>query len=134
MGNLYTLNSGATLDAVYQRVASSQPEDVVEAAVLFPGTSAPTVIGAYWNDTNSGSGGTHGKNNDASGTTNYGTAATSVACTNPAPGTAQQCTNWCTGGDTLIFGFSGGSSSGLSDTLGSRFIQYGGHARDKMFH
>lgn len=119
MGNLYTLNSGATLDAVYQRVASSQPEDVVEAAVLFPGTSAPTVIGAYWNDTNSGSGGTHGKNNDASGTTNYGTAATSVACTNPAPGTAQQCTNWCTGGDTLIFGFSGGSSSGLSDTLGS---------------
>lgn len=132
MGNLYTLDSGATLDAVYQRVASNRPEDVVEAAVLFPGTSTPTVIGAYWNDTNSGSGGTHGKNNDASGTTNYGTDVTSVACTNPAPGTAQQCTNWCTGGDTLIFGFSGGSTSGLSDTLASVSFNTAGTLAQKV--
>lgn len=122
MGNLYTLDSGATLSSVYQKVNSSRPEDVdvVEAAVLFPGTLMPTVIGAYWNDTNSGSGGTHGKNNDTTGTTNNGAKlGPSVACTNPAPGTEQQCTNWCTGGDTLIFGFSGGSTSGLTDTLTS---------------
>lgn len=120
MGNLYTLDSGATLSSVYQKVNSNQPEDVVEAAVLFPGNSMPTVIGAYWNDTNSGSGGTHGKNNDTTGTTNNGAKlGPSVACTNPAPGTEQQCTNWCTGGDTLIFGFSGGSTSGLTDTLAS---------------
>lgn len=119
MGNVYSLGSGATTGTVFQQISSSQPENVVEAAVLFPGTSMPTFKGAYWNDTTSGSGGTHGKGSDTAGDTNNGTAATNSACTSPAPGTYQHCDTWCLGGDTLIFGFSGHSSSGVTDTLGS---------------
>lgn len=119
MGNLYTIVGGGTSQTVYQTVSSSQPEDAVEVGVLFPGTATPIVAGAYWNDTNSGSGGTHGKGADAAGTTNNGTATSSGTCAAPAPGTFQSCTNWCYGGDTLVFGFSGGATTGLTDSLDS---------------
>lgn len=122
MGNLYSLAIGASTPTVFQTITSNRPEDVAFSAVLFPGTTNPTAIGAYWDDTQNGSGGTHGKEHDSDGTTNDGTATSSGNCTTnpaPAPSTTQSCTNWCYGGDRLIFGFAGGAEHVWTDKLDS---------------
>lgn len=128
MGAVVTIDSGvsATID---QTLNSSR--SYVEVGALFPGTTAPQVVGTYaptgtppiyaygyWNEPSSGSGGTIGKSGDFSGVTNNGTA-TGGSCTSvPVTGGVQTCTNWCTGGDTLVFGFAGNSGV-ASDALTS---------------
>lgn len=116
MGNSVTIGSGLTY-TITETMSSSR--NYAEVGALFPGSSAPTIVGAYWDDTNNGSGGTHGKGgNTDSGTTNNGTATSSGSCTAPAPGGTQACTNWCYGGDTLVYGFAG-TAVDLTDQLSS---------------
>ena len=124
MGNLYSLGVGAQTGQVYQTIVSSRPEDVAFSAILLPGTTNPTMVGAYWDDTQNGSGGTHGKEHDNGGTTNNGAATSSGNCTTnpaPAPSTTQACTNWCYGGDRLVFGFAGAGNkeNAVADMLTS---------------
>ena len=124
MGNLYSLAVGASTPNVFQTITSSRPEDVAFSAILLPGNINPTMVGAYWDDTTNGSGGTHGKEHDNGGTTNNGAATSSGNCTTnpaPAPSTTQACTNWCYGGDRLVFGFAGAGNreNAVADMLTS---------------
>jgi hypothetical protein len=101
------------------------PRSYAEVGALFPGTSTPSVVGSYWDDSNGGGSKTVG--NSTSGGTNNGAACApsapvSGACpaptTPPSPipnqGSAQASKSWCYGADTLALGFSGRSSA-LSD-------------------
>lgn len=132
MGNLYSIAANSTTATVFQTVTQTggTAEDVAEVGVFFPALTttspSPVIVGAYWNDTNSGSGGTHGKDTDAAGTTNNGAGSSSGACTSPAPSTNQSCTHWCYGGDLLVYGFAGGSTTGKADKLGSVIFNSGG--------
>jgi len=140
MGNAVPIPSGASYD-IYQTLSGNY--NVAEVGALFPGSgSGPSLTGryssgnpvpggaAYWNDDQSGgTGGTIAKANSTSGFfTNDGTwtdPATDTCTTTPAPGTHQACTSWCYGGDTLVFGFAGSSTS-LADGLTAVNFDTGG--------
>lgn len=131
MGNAVSIASGGSYE-IYQTLTTSY--NVAEVGALFPGSSpGPSLTGryvsgnpvpggaAYWNDNESGNtGGTIAKANSTSGFfTNDGTwtdPATDSCTTTPAPNSKQTCTTWCYGGDTLVFGFAGSSSS-VADEL-----------------
>jgi hypothetical protein len=140
MGNAVSVASGGSYD-IYQTLTASY--SVAEVGALFPGSfPGPSLTGryvsgvpvpggsAYWNDAESGgTGGTIAKANSTSGFfTNDGTwtdPATNTCTTTPAPGTKQTCTSWCYGGDTLVFGFAGSSTS-LADELSAVTFDTGG--------
>jgi len=115
-------NDSAT---ILQTLSSSR--SYAEVGALFPGSSAPSVVGAYWSDSNGGGSKTVG--NSATGGTNDGAACApgvvSASClaatTPPSPipnqGSAQASMSWCYGADTLVFGFSGRSSVLLDNPL-----------------
>lgn len=127
MGNIYgPLADAASTANVFMTLVSSQPEDAAIAGILFPGSSPPALVGAYWDDTTSGSGGTHGKSGDSAGETNNGTATSSGSCASPAVSTTQSCTHWCYGSDRLVFGFAGHSTTAKTDTLGGVTFNTGG--------
>jgi hypothetical protein len=131
MGNAVPISSGGTY-TIYQQLSDNY--NLAEVGALFTGPgSGPALTGrysggvpvnggaAYWNQPNNGSGGTVGKDTDTAGSTNDGTwtnPTTDTCTTTPAPGTKQNCTSWCYGGDTLVFGFAGSSAS-LADKLSS---------------
>jgi Tfp pilus assembly protein PilX len=131
MGNAVPIPAGGSY-AIYQTLTSNY--DLAEVGALFPGTgTGPTLTGkysagkpvagsaAYWNDDQGGhDGGTIAKAGSTSGFfTNDGTwtdPASDICTTAPGPGSHQACTNWCYGGDTLVYGFAGSAAS-LSDGL-----------------
>ena len=140
MGNAVSIASGGSYE-IYQTLTASY--SVAEVGALFSGTSpGPSLTGryvagspvpggaAYWNDNESGgTGGTIAKTGSTSGFfTNDGTwtdPATDTCTTTPAPGSKQTCTSWCYGGDTLVFGFAGSSSS-VADELSAVTFDTGG--------
>ena len=131
MGNAVPIPAGGSY-AIYQTLTGNY--SLAEVGALFPGTgTGPTLTGrysagkpvagsaAYWNDDQGGNdGGTIAKAGSTSGFfTNDGTwtdPASDICATAPAPGSHQACTNWCYGGDTLVYGFAGSAAS-LADGL-----------------
>ncbi len=107
---------------IFQTLSLSK--DVVEVGALFVGKGSiqPTLAGpgpsnegwaSYWS-----SSGTVGANQNArTGSIVDGTlTATSPACSGPSD-PSQTCTNWCQGGDTIVFTFAGNTSA-IGDRLG----------------
>jgi hypothetical protein len=131
MGSAVTI-AGSTSATIHQTLSSSR--DYAEIGAFFSGSAGVNVIGTftagappikydygYWDDTNPAGGGdkTVGKTADSDGQTNNGTATLPGVCTTtPALGSKQVCTNWCYGGDMLVFGFAGHSAA-LTDELRS---------------
>jgi len=140
MGNAVPIPAGGSY-AIYQTLTSNY--DLAEVGALFPGSgTGPTLTGkysagkpvagsaAYWNDDQGGNdGGTIAKAGSTSGFfTNDGTwtnPASDICTTAPAPSSHQACTNWCYGGDTLVYGFAGSAAS-LSDGLSAVNFDTGG--------
>lgn len=126
MGNSVNIPAGASYP-IYQ-VMDRADRALVEVGVIFKGqTAAPTLTGtvptlpahtgraSYWN---TGNGGTIGHPVDTTGTTNDGTATAPGACTSNASNASQSCTDWCYGGDTLVFSYAakvGSLADGLSN-------------------
>lgn len=131
MGNSVVIAAGDS-KSIFQ-VLSLTDRNVAIVGALFPGTGTPIALGSYWDEVSVGSAPTGadtpqttGKTgNDHSGETNNGATTSNlqscigneVSPTTPTPGTKQTCTSWCYGGDMLVMGFSGGSSTGLTDEL-----------------
>jgi hypothetical protein len=100
----------------------SHSRNYAEVGALFPGLAgAPTIVGnsSYW-DTAGGAGTQTVGHSSSNGLTNSGVATETGTCDaspNTSGGnTTQSCTNWCSRGDTLVFGVSGRSAS-LADTI-----------------
>ncbi|MBV8125994.1 MAG: hypothetical protein JO370_18190, partial [Paucibacter sp.] len=117
-GNAVTIPNGSTYK-IYQTLSKNR--DVAEVGVFFGGnTAAPTLTGSnwaggasYWDTSN-----TVGKQGaQVQGTTNDGTASSTCASQSvPGSASTQACTNWCYGGDTLVFGYTVNVAS-LSDQI-----------------
>lgn len=89
-----------------------------EVGIVFPGNSAPSVVGSFWDDTSGGGlktiGAFGGSSFITNGATNNGSACATndsscPASTTPKSPSAQASKSWCYGADTLAFGFSGRS-------------------------
>lgn len=90
---------------IYQTL--SKNKSAAEVGTFFLGTTAPSLTGpagaggaAFWSSAT-----TVGKNT-STGSTNDGTATSGGTCAEPSA-SAQNCTSWCYGGDTLAFSFAG---------------------------
>lgn len=92
-----------------------------EVGIVFPGNSAPSVVGSFWDDTGGGGlnttktiGTFGGSSFITDGATNNGSACATndlscPASTTPKSPSVQASKSWCYGADTLAFGFSGRS-------------------------
>lgn len=128
-GNAVIIPAGES-HLIYQ-VLNATGFNVAEVGALFPGTSQPSIVGAFWGDTNpAGDPKTVGKDATLTGHTNNGTATSSGTCspvgtntfTSEDPsGSADysSCKNWCYGGDTLVFGVGAQTNNAVSDHLSS---------------
>lgn len=123
-GNAVQIPAGTTYP-IYQ-VLSATNRSAVEVGGFFLGTSTPTLTGpttspgaaSYWDDNkNNASTKTVGTNGSNTGGTNDGTAVSGGSCAAPGA-TAQTCTSWCYGADTLAFSFSANVTT-VNDTLTS---------------
>ena len=126
MGNAVLIPANSTYP-IYQTMTRNN--DVVEVGALFQGMTAPTLTGpytasvpdlggaSYWERRNNQTARTVGQSGSLIGATNDGTATASGSCAAPS-GNVQTCTNWCYGGDTLVYSFSA-SVAQLSDQLSS---------------
>lgn len=117
MGNAIPVAVNESVD-LYQILNLNR--NVVENGALFPG-STPTRIGAYWDDTNPGGGGTKtvGKSGDLFGMTNNGTKNTiNTSCPSVSSNSQQTCNNWCLEADTLVLGIAANATA-LSDRFTS---------------
>jgi hypothetical protein len=117
MGTAVPIDANVLSQLVTQTLSLSR--DFVEVGGLFPSvnSSSPVLKGSYWS--NNGTSQTKANNQTWSGATNSGvvesdTSTCLVGSTVPNPpgnNTNQTCNNWCKDGDTLVFGFSGRSST-----------------------
>jgi len=124
MGNAVLIPAGTTYP-IYQTMTKGN-DSLAEVGAFFLGTSAPVLTGptanagaaAYWDDNkNHDTSRTVGASGMSTGGTNDGTATSGGTCSAPGA-SAQSCTSWCYGGDTLAFSFAGNVSL-LTDELGS---------------
>lgn len=124
MGNAVLIPAGSTYP-IYQTMTRGR-NNLAEVGGFFLGTSAPTLTGpdastgaaSYWNTRNNdATSRTVGSNGSSTGGTNDGTASSGGSCAAPNA-TAQSCTSWCHGGDTLVFSFSANVTQ-LGDQLSS---------------
>lgn len=139
MGNAVPIPVGGSY-AIYQTLTNNF--NVAQVGALFVGsgtgpmltgpsttvasvTTYPVGGAAYWGETGNGSpntsGSTVGKAADTLGYVNDGTTTdptVDTTTTTPATGTTQTRTNWCFGGDTLVFGVAA-DANGLTDQFNS---------------
>jgi hypothetical protein len=111
MGNSVNIPAGQSYP-IYQ-VMDNGDRSLVEVGVIFKGVAgAPTLTGrpvvggaSYWH-TNSSGNGTIGSS-VMTGKTNDGTWTNPATdtCTTATSANSQGCTNWCWGGDTLVFSY-----------------------------
>lgn len=118
--------------------------DYVEVGGLFPSlTNAyPTVTGSYWDDKNN-TRQTTANNNATTGNVITGAAPdVGQVCTPPPPvhpsgGTgsfqADTCTQWCHGGDTMVFGYSGRGTTAADGLSSMSFHTSGSSAQNIPF-
>jgi hypothetical protein len=143
MGNVVPIPAGQA----YRIYQTNSTESLAQVGMLFrSSTGVPSVTGrsnytrngvtsvvngaGYWDGGANNSTSNKGPSATLTGETNDGTATNSNAevCVNPTTGqTKQNCSSWCYGGDTLVFGFAG-QASALSDDIASVTLNTGGSA------